>query len=122
MQFHCFGPPAVFQYNNVSQLPSVVGGGALTFTKLETIPKGKVRSSLKLSRKGKFDWNHITKPNTPSPVHGLVRKVFILRRKIVCVEVVDVMLHFSSITSLDHLLNMFDEDKESFINDCCPLD
>ena len=82
MQFHCFAPHAVFQYNNVSQLPSV-GGGALTFTKLETIPKGKVRSSLKLSRKGKFDWNHITKSNTPSPEHGLVGKVFILRRNIV---------------------------------------
>ena len=117
-----FCPPALFQYNNVSQLPSVVRGGALTFTKLETIPKGKLRASLKLSRKGKFDWNHITKPNTPSPAHVLVRKVFILRRNIVCVEVVDVMLHFSSITSLDHLLNMVDEDKESFINDCCPLD
>ena len=75
---------ALFQYNNVSQLPSVVGGGALTFTKLETIPKGKVRGSLKLSRKGKFDWNHITKPNTPSPAHVLERKVFILRRSIVC--------------------------------------
>lgn len=43
-----------------------------------------MRASLKLSRKGKFDWNHITKPNTPSPAHVLVRKVFILRRNIVC--------------------------------------